>query len=79
MGKNKIPTKHIDTKNCTIYVCDVVKIENEIYIVKCDGNLHPFNPKNNDGKPIWSTSKSIEKIGTIEEYPEYFRATCKLQ
>lgn len=69
MAKNKIITKHIDRKNCAIYVNDVVKIENKKYIVKEDGYFHSID---NDSKPIWSTSKLIEKIGTREKYPEYF-------
>ena len=47
-------------------------IENETFIVKYNGFSYPVNPIFNKGKPIWSTSKSIEKLGTIEEYPEYF-------
>ncbi len=72
MTKNKIPTKHLDINNCTIYVCDVVKFDNEIFVVKFDGLFYPINPNFNNGEPAWSTSKPIEKLGTIEEYPEYF-------
>ena len=72
MIKNKIPTKHLDINDCTIYVCDVVRFSNEIFVVKYDKFFHPINPSFNNGKHVRSTSKPIEKLGTIEEYPEYF-------
>ena len=72
MIKNKIPTKHLDINDCTIYVCDVVRFSNEIFVVKYDKFFYPVNPNFNNGEYVRSTSKPIEKLGTIEEYPEYF-------
>jgi len=65
----KLLTKHHYHNNEVICVCDVVKIDQHIYTVKSDQKFHPINNKN---QTIWSTSKKIYKIGTIEEYPEYF-------
>ncbi len=50
-------------------VYDVVEIDSEIYIVLNDKKFtYPFN-KN---ETIFRTTKPIKKIGTLNEYPEYF-------
>lgn len=69
MCKKKINTKHFYQNGDVVQVCDVVEIDGYIYTVRSDGKFHCIN---NSKKPIWSTSKLIKKLGTIEEFPEYF-------
>ncbi|MDN5093330.1 hypothetical protein [Aliarcobacter butzleri] len=60
---------HMYEDGTIVVINDVVKIDSEIYIVRNDKKFTcPFNTN----KTIWSTSKAIKKIGTIDTYPEYF-------
>lgn len=69
MLNTRILTNHIFGNNDSVYVCDVVQIDKNIYTVKSDKKFHCVFNKN---KTIWSTNKKITKIGTIKEFPEYF-------
>lgn len=69
MNDKTIPTKHKYQNGDIIQVCDVVEIDGNIYTVRSDEKFHYINKS----KPtIWSTNKPIKKLGTIEEFPEYF-------
>ena len=54
MTKNKIPTDHLDINNSTIYVCDVVRFSNEIFVVKYDKFFYPVNPNFNNGEYVFA-------------------------
>lgn len=69
MNNKKIDTKHFYPNGDVIQVCDVVEIDGNIYTVRSDEKFHCTDYKN---QTIWSTNKAIKKIGTIEEFPEYF-------
>lgn len=71
MTKNKIPTGHLDINNSTIYVCDVVRFSNEIFVVKYDKFFHPVNPNFDNGKHVRSTSKPIENLELLKNIQNF--------